>query len=51
MIELNSLKTITFYNMKSIDFGYSMKITPQPRKESCIYNLIDKTKQLLKHMR
>ena len=37
--------------MKSIDFGYSMKITPQPRKESCIYNLIDKTKQLLKHMR
>ena len=37
--------------MKSIDFGYSMKIIPQPRKESCIYNLIDKTKQLLKHMR
>ena len=32
-----------FYNMDSIDFGYSMKNIPLPRKESHIYKLIDKT--------
>ena len=40
-----------FYNMDSIDFGYSMKSIPLPRKESFIYKLNDKTEQLLKPMR
>ena len=42
---------ISFLCLDSIDFGYSVKNIPLPRKESYIYKHIDKTEQLLKRMR
>ena len=45
---MSTLAVINLYDMNPIDFGYSMKNIPPPSKETHIYKIIEKKREITK---